>query len=208
MNGFFTSTYNISIELQIWRTSLRSAFDREILLRMYDKTINYRVNVIASSTDISFHAFMVYSRSRTNFKHSLLKQGYMNGKRGYADKTTWAWKFYESERNFELNKISVLVSCKLVFHLKQNLEWKGIKDSWSKYLRPLQNFGKHSWKNWFWVKFRLAAYVFNKYDFSGQIFINDISIHIETSIQKCSTLLHWIVRQFDNDLLFHKTIYL
>ena len=58
-------------------------------------------------------------------------------------------------------------------------------------LRPLQNFGKHSWKQWLSVRF--AAYAFIGYDLIGKICINDISIQIETSIQRCCTLLHWIV---------------
>ena len=59
--------------------------------------------------------------------------------------------------------------------------------------RPLQNFEKHLWKYWFWVKFSLAAYAFTGYDFIGLIRINDISIYIETFISKCVTFLHWIV---------------
>ena len=30
---------------------------------------------------------------------------------------------------------------------------------------------------------------------TNTVFVNDISIHIETSIQTCTTLLHWIVSQ-------------
>ena len=53
----------------------------------------------------------------------------------------------------------------------------------------LENFGKNLWKHWLSVKFRLAAYAFTGYDFIEQIFTNDISIHIETYIEKCSTLV-------------------
>ena len=42
----------------------------------------------------------------------------------------------------------------------------------------ITNFGKSLWKHWC--------------DFIGQIFIDDISIHIEASIEKCSKLVHWI----------------
>ena len=48
---------------------------------------------------------------------------------------------------------------------------------------------KHSWKHWLSIKFWLVAYAFTWYGFIGQIFIDDISVHIETSIEKVSTLL-------------------
>ena len=61
------------------------------------------------------------------------------------------------------------------------------------------------------VKFRLVAYAFTGYDFIGQIFSDDISILIETSMGKCSALLHWIVwhgmTQDENDSLFYKNLY-
>ena len=119
----------------------------------------------------------------------------MNCYQRYADliKTTWTWAFYELERNFDMNEIWVLASSKPWFSLKfLNRRYQRFFIAVSG-TRPLQNFGKHSWKRWLSVKFRLAAYAFIGCGFIEQIYINDISIHIEASIQRCSTLLHWTV---------------
>ena len=122
----------------------------------------------------------------------------MNCKRRYTDliksldlEYSTSWK----EIIFDWNKISVFAGWKPTFSLDTN-SWIG------RYQRffitvsaklPLQKFGKHSLKHWLSVKLRLAAHTFLGYDFMGQIFVNDISIHIEKSIDKCSTLLHWLV---------------
>ena len=118
----------------------------------------------------------------------------MNCKRRYMDlikslelgySPCWKKTFFDS------TKISVLVSWKPAFSLKTK-SWIG---GYQRFFitvsatHPFQNFGKHSCKHLLSVKFRLAAYVFTGYGFIGKIFIDDISINIETSIENCSTLL-------------------
>ena len=122
----------------------------------------------------------------------------MTCKRRYADLIKTPELEYSTSCKgtiFDLYKISVFASWKPAFSLNTN-SWIG---GYQRFFvtvsatRPLQNFGKHSSKQWLSVKFRLAAYTRIGYDFIGLIFINDVSIHIETSIQRCSTFLHWIV---------------
>ena len=115
----------------------------------------------------------------------------MNCYQRYADliKTTWTWAFYELERNFDMNEIWVLASWKPSFsHKFLNRRISKILH-YSIWYAPITKL----WKHWLSVKFRLVAYAFIRYGFIEQIYINDISIHIEASIQRCSTLLLWIV---------------
>ena len=120
-----------------------------------------------------------------------------------------SWK----ETTFDLNKIWVLAAWKPAFLvnviLNRKIEYQRFFIALLS-MHLLQNFGKHLWKQVLSVKFRLAAYAFTGYDFIGQIFSDDISILIETSMGKCSALLHWIVwhgmTQAEDDPLFYKNL--
>ena len=109
----------------------------------------------------------------------------MNCKRWYADLV-----FCELERNFNLKEISVLACWNPKFPLKflntrisrilyHSICYAPITKLWETFVKTL-TFRKNQ---------ACCTYAFIGYDFVRQIFINDI----ETSIQRCSTLLHCIV---------------
>ena len=127
---------------------------------------NYRLNVVASNTDISFYGLLAFVLGQIQ---SIL---FLNGgiwKVWGSNKTTWTSVFYELKRD------NLFTWTKFQFQPARSLH------------SQLQNFRKHSWKHWLSVKFRLTANYLIGCGFIGLVFINHFSIYIETFRQRCST---------------------